>query len=247
MACKYHLKYKFLIISLLFFLFSFENLSILSQICPNVYNLTLHHINESLKFQTLPEDYASHLRKMRLKYFIDLKWKGYDGTNVYYFAETLSDAGYCHTFNLLNVSEIFNEKVLSPNNFADLEIKEHDDLNRTSNAWSPDTGYSMESTLKTYPLRSLESSANLGFHAEITIDSDELTIPCEAGSFGYKILFHNPHEWPEFSKKFIQISHNRKYSLIIKPKVTKTSSALRNYEPLEYEFDLKILILFGNF
>lgn len=205
----------------------------LSQICPNFYNISLQKSENSFDFETDPGKYAQILRDIRLLYEIDFNWKGYHGFNVYYFVETLTDVGYCQTFNLLSANEIFDKNALSSSFFNDTEINEDDSLDRSSKLWSPDSGYTDDAFYKTYPLRSVESNANLGFQAEIAINRKHLTLPCEEGLFGYKILFHNPHDWPRMSENFIQISHNRKYDLVIKPEITITSEALRTYKQEE--------------
>lgn len=208
-------------------------MSVLSHICPNFYSITLNATNNYDEFTTDPNSYAEILREIRLKVYIALKWKGYHGFNVYYIAETLTDVGYCQTFNLLNSTDIFDKNVLSPTYFEDLEIYEDDGLERVAHLWSPDTGYEKVMSYKTFPLRSLDANANLGFNAEISVSPEDLTVPCERETFGYKVFFHNPHEWPEISKNHIQMSHNRKYNMVIKPQITKTANSLKSYLPEE--------------
>lgn len=212
--------------------FRLEYLSILSQICPKFYETTLEKTKTYDNFTTEAENYAKTLRDIDGNDYLILNWKGYDGFNVYYITRTLTDVGYCQTFNLLNSTNIFKQNVLSPKYFNDLEFSEFP-LDRSNRLWSLENGYAKDMSFKTYPLRSLDANANSGFQAEITTDSKNLTVPCERGTFGYKVVIHNPHEWPKVSKSHIQLSPNRKYNMVIKPQITKTSKSLKSYQPRE--------------
>jgi hypothetical protein len=168
-------------------------------------------------------------------------WKGTHGYNVFYFVKTLTDQGYCSSFNLLQASDIFNNDELDPNFVNSLEMSDDHNLNRSAKYWDPERGYLLEATLKTYPLRSMEANVNLGFQLKLSMHKEEMDLQCENGTQGYKILFHYPTHWPQFTRSFIQISHNTRYKMVIKPQITTTAPGLERYSFRKYLIFFKFI------
>lgn len=178
-------------------------------------------------------EYAARLLNIFVDSFDELnfKWKGYQGKNVYYFIQTLTDIGYCNTFNLLRSSEIFRNEVLDPEYLKFTEWIFRNNLDRSSYKWDLRNGYSRQAQYKTYPLRSTKSSSSQGFHLQMSASKKDLKIECENGTQGYKLMLHHPGDWPHFTNNFIQISHNKKYKIVIKPDIIQTASTLKSYHP----------------
>lgn len=211
----------------------------LSQICPVFFDKMVKNLKNPSKLEERPGKFIEVLDENNVYYHFKLKWKGYSGENVYYVVNTLTDVGYCKTFNLLDSSEIFNTETLSPTfkdgleSLRDFYITQHGVRNRSSKNWSFESGYIKSTNFQYYPLKSMEANANLGLKFDLRNIKDS-NIPCEEGKIGYKLLLHNPFDWPELSKNFIQISPQHSYNIKIKPHITKTSESLESfYNPQE--------------
>jgi hypothetical protein len=63
------------------------------------------------------------------------------------------------------------------------------------------------------------------------MEKKQLKIECENGTQGYKLLLHHSADWPHFTNNFIQLSHNQKYKIIVKPEIIDTASTLESYPP----------------
>jgi amiloride-sensitive sodium channel len=162
----------------------------------------------------------------------NFKWKGHKGNNAFYFTNVMTDIGYCPSFNLLKSSVIFKYNSLD-RNYTSFGFSFDDSLDKTMENWSPETGYTDDSSFKTYPLRSRESDANTGFQLRLSLNGKDLKVACESGTEGYKILIHPPTDWPYMSKNFLQISHNQKYTIVLKPQIITTSPTLESYNYAE--------------
>jgi amiloride-sensitive sodium channel len=209
-------------------IFSLSILAANSQICPSIYCDNVHHLNLT---DIDSVGYANRLRSIFVDTFDEnsFNWKGYRGKNIYYFIETLTDVGYCNTFNLLEASEIFGKNILDPEYLKLAEWNFNNNLDRSSFYWDVINGYSKQSQNKVYPLRSLKSSSSQGFNLQMRMEKKHLRIECENGTQGYKLLLHHPADWPHFTNNFIQLSHNQKYKVIVKPEIIDTASTLESY------------------
>jgi amiloride-sensitive sodium channel len=162
----------------------------------------------------------------------NFKWKGYKGQSAFYFMKVMTDVGYCTSFNLLEFLEIFNYDSLE-RTFRESGMRYEDSMDGKLENWSPATGYTDEFSFKTFPLRLEVSDANTGFQLRLSLDEKDLKVAFESGTEGYKILIHPPTDWPYMSKKFIQISHNQKYTIVLKPQIITTSPTLKSYNYAE--------------
>lgn len=203
----------------------------LSQIC-SFYQL---FISESYnKTVDNPEQYADILQDIQPQFAMSTQWKNYYGMSDGYEAKILTNVGYCLTFNLLSASEIFNHQILDKNFFKSLEIESGS--NRTAKFWDAESGYTTKSPYKSYPLRSVEADPKMGFDANMFTDDNingTAHYNCEAGESGYKILFHNPYDWPQISNNFIRLSDRSKYDIKITPEIVKTPRPLKSYKPTQ--------------
>lgn len=175
-----------------------------------------------------PEEYARTLKKIQADLNLNIEWRGYNG--LHFMTKVLTAAGYCYTFNLLKTRDIFNANVLDANYFKEVDNGEQFQQNRNMLSWSLESGYKSNDNYKNYPLRSTE--ANLQTGATFTYHSvnGNWNVSCDAQS-GYKLLLLNPYDWPEVSKKYVQISQGLIYFIKTKPRITGTSNAIRSLQP----------------
>jgi amiloride-sensitive sodium channel len=158
----------------------------------------------------------------------NFKWKGRKGHSAFYFNKVMTDVGYCPSFNLLESSEIFKYDSYDEHLRWFTEVAYDGSLSKPILNWSPETGYTDDFSFKTFPLRLRVSGANAGFELRLSSDA-----PCRRITEGSRILIHSPTDWPYMSKNFIQISHNQKYTIVLKPQIITTSPTLKSYNYAE--------------
>lgn len=203
----------------------------LVHICPVHHESAIWALSESensSSFTTNPNEYASMVRNIFAGLSIVYHWKDFTG---YSTVSPLTNVGYCESFNLLNPSDIFNEDILSPAFFDDIRIASSSRLNFEQKFWSIESGYDNDESHNTFPFRSTNVHAHLGFMAGIFSRRKDLFTSCEYATSGFKVIFHNPYDWPVLSNNYVQLSNKEKYNMIITPSITKTSDSLISYEP----------------
>lgn len=197
----------------------------ISQICGN-FPTNLEESSEN------PENYINILRTLNVPLLSNndyiFNWKGYRRKKLNYFAEVLTDVGVCLSFNHLSETEIFKSKSLSAKFLREVSVNGPSD--RSLLDYYLERGYSDDFDCKSYPLRSLDSAADLGFQFNIEFLKETLNITC-SGLRGFKVALHFPGEWPRIKQQFIEVPLNKKASITVKPQVIYTSKSLKSYKP----------------
>lgn len=207
------------------FPYRLQKLEALSQICPL--------INKKLtsRREFLPRMCAETLKNISLSAQQGSKiiWNGIELKDDNYFADILTDFGYCSTFNMIDLQNIMNTKVLDKQFYNDFEIQSKWSEDRKPYLWSLENGYSPDAHFRTYPIRSFEADGRIGFKMTLKLPNEDIGIPCTESNSGYKVVVHHPAELPMVSKNYIQASFNQKSTIIIKPYIVKTSDELNSY------------------
>ncbi|XP_035895845.1 pickpocket protein 28-like isoform X1 [Anopheles stephensi] len=149
--------------------------------------------------------------------------------------ETITEEGICYTFNMLPEDEIFRKTAL------------HTEYNYTEK-WTDYWGYFEQ--LTTYPLYAVGA----GLHAGLTIylkhsqeDTDYLCTVCilpmsrcrmcyplsglllQGFSQGYKLMIHDPDEYPQVSLRNVRLPFNHEISIALKPQMITTAQSAADY------------------
>ncbi|KAF5291553.1 hypothetical protein FQR65_LT01866 [Abscondita terminalis] len=144
------------------------------------------------------------------------------GSNVdYLMRQTITEAGFCYTFNMLAKDDILRHSNWKLKSDTDPELKIQN--------WSIGDGYSPGYNLDSYPKRTFMSGFSGGFLLdELFVNHSLLDYVCDRGVEGFKIVLHHPSELPNMDKHF-RLPLNHISLVAIKPSLITVSKELRSY------------------
>ncbi|XP_022193624.1 pickpocket protein 28 isoform X2 [Nilaparvata lugens] len=136
------------------------------------------------------------------------------------FSPVLIDRGLCYTFNGLANDEIFREGVRT--------IKWWEDKNETFlNKWSLENGYELPEddihVLESlYPFVALDVGADFGLNIKTTSTLLHIVNNCPKVANGFKIILHNPVEFPHARRISYRSNVNADVSIFVRPEYITT-------------------------
>jgi amiloride-sensitive sodium channel len=147
-----------------------------------------------------------------------------------YYSCTFNENGLCMTYNSIKANMIFRTEKVDPAFLRQYEIESY---NTMPQLWSMEDGYKRNS-IKNYPKRSFDSGLENGF--KIRLETDMFVIrgidtACQSHPNNFKIALHHPAEILSNQNKFFEVPFYKSVSIIVKPKITRTSESLRSYDP----------------
>ncbi len=148
-----------------------------------------------------------------------------------FYSMAVMEDGMCMTFNQISANSIFRNDTVDPKFLRQFRS---DSANLEPQSWSIGTAYSSDG-IHFYPLKSLNSGAESGFAVELTAkhlkDLEESTDrQCRSNPDFIKIALHHPAE-VALKTSFIKMPFRKSVSMMVKPKITKTSDSLKSYQP----------------
>jgi hypothetical protein len=154
---------------------------------------------------------------------LDIYWQ--DNWTTKYESTFLMEGGVCQTFNQISANLIFRNNTLDPKFLKQYSLGSS---KRDPQSWSIEDDYSSDGT-NFYPLKSLtvEKGLEVFIGADFPLEEDTY---CRNDPEFIQIALHHPAEVaPKTS--FIKMPFRKSVSLMVKPKITKTSDSLRSYDP----------------
>jgi amiloride-sensitive sodium channel len=166
-----------------------------------------------------------------LLFFLDLKNYWQDTLDTQHSTTTLTENGYCRTYNAINRDFIFR------NNTVDIDFKDSYQMNGKNHDpyfYNFEKGYTSK-TVVNYPLRSFFNGFNSGLKTQLMVNTNgikNLATKCRKGSMMIRIILHHPAEVPDVSNNYFLVPFHKRVFLSITPRVTKTSKSLRYLDPV---------------
>jgi hypothetical protein len=147
-----------------------------------------------------------------------------------YYSHNLKQHGLCSTYNSIKADMIFRTETVDPAFLSQYEFKW---VNTMPQLWSMEDGYTKNS-MKNYPLRSFDKGLENGL--KIKLYSEKWTLNnidtlCESHPRNVKIALHHPAEIISNQNNYFEVPFNKSVSIIVKPKITRTSESLKSYDP----------------
>jgi hypothetical protein len=149
-----------------------------------------------------------------------------------YYSMAVMEYGMCMTFNQISAYLIFR------NDTVDLKFLQQFRSGASimePQSWSIETGYSSDGS-NFYPLKSLNSGAESGFGVALATNlqikelDESIDRECRYNPEHIKITLHHPAE-VALKTSFIKMPLHKSVSMMVKPKITKTSDSLKSYDP----------------
>ncbi|KAJ8923402.1 hypothetical protein NQ315_001960 [Exocentrus adspersus] len=198
-----------------------KHLSDSNLICDsNIYN----DGTATVKLETI-----DHLMKIAPQFpevFLSCKWTLLNESCYDLFTPTLTEDGLCYTFNMLDRSEIFREKVA--------QYKDYMKHGRYSEGWTLEKGYPPDAPKDTFPRRAMSAGSTAGLFLVITAYKQDLDYVCRGPVQGFKVidvLLHHPSELPRVNRHYFRAPLNQEVVVSIAPDMMTTSPAIVEYEP----------------
>lgn len=112
----------------------------------------------------------------------------------------------------------------------------NDFLQRNRNVtskWNLESGYekTIDSEPQIYPYRVFGAGARAGLFALLRLYEHNLDYICKGPVQGFKILLHQPGEFPQVSKQYFRVPLLQEVLVSVKPNMMTTSAGLLNYNP----------------
>uniref|UniRef100_A0A182NA42 Pickpocket n=1 Tax=Anopheles dirus TaxID=7168 RepID=A0A182NA42_9DIPT len=191
-----------------------DQLKAVSQLC----NMIFQSNNYYLPFVngTSEDDVVNILKNLSLSRHEVIGLCIYD--NYYtrcvdYMKETITEEGICYSFNMMSEQEIFRKNVL------------HTDHNYMED-WYDSTEYSKNDTI---PLHARGAGLQAGLMLFLKQTKKDMDYMCTGFSQGYKLILHDPNEYPQISKHHIRIPISHEVSIALKPQMIVTSQSAADY------------------
>ncbi|KAG8230082.1 hypothetical protein J437_LFUL009201, partial [Ladona fulva] len=120
-------------------------------------------------------------------------------------------------------------KVMTVDGF-DEEYDILDEIESPWTEWNAQDGYPKNATLEAYPKRGPGAGATSGLHIYLRADPNDIDIRCRVIG-GFKVLLHNPSEFPRMSQQFFRAPLNQDVVVSVKPNIMGTGKELQDYPP----------------
>ncbi|XP_045451415.1 pickpocket protein 28-like [Melitaea cinxia] len=195
----------------------------ISLICNKNISPWIHGRNFSLGNKTV-----ENIKKVSPKIYDimeGLMWKDELRSFLNLFSPILTEEGYCYTFNTIGADELFRIENLNT------DYNYYDSLNK-SQTWTLENGYSPNTPLETYPYRGTGNGENAGLVIVLRASKKDFDYLCSGPTQGFKIILHNPAEFPKLSQQYFRIPLERDVVVAAKPKMMTTSDGLKPYSPV---------------
>jgi hypothetical protein len=158
----------------------------------------------------------------------DKEWCENDANQ--YYSYNLKQNGLCTTYNAIKADMIFRTETVDPAFLREYEMKSY---NTMPLLWSMEDGY-IKNSMKNYPLRSFDKGLENGFKIYLYTEKwclNNLDTLCQSRPRNVKIALHHPAEIISNPNDYFEVPFNKSVSIIVKPKITRTSESLESYDP----------------
>ncbi|XP_061512606.1 pickpocket protein 28-like [Anopheles gambiae] len=125
--------------------------------------------------------------------------------------ETLTEEGFCYTFNMMPEEDIFRKSSLQ----TDYTYTE---------SWFP---FSEHETLT--PLYARGAGLHAGLALFLRQIKEDVDYKCTGFSQGYKLMIHDPGEYPQVSMRNMRIPFGHEISIALKPQMMITSQSAADF------------------
>ncbi|XP_045451668.1 uncharacterized protein LOC123660657, partial [Melitaea cinxia] len=141
------------------------------------------------------------------------------------FSPILTEEGLCYTFNIIGADELLRIDNLNS------DYHYYGSSNK-SLTWTLENGYPPNTPLETYPHRGIGSAENGGLTLLLKAAKKFFDYLCSGATQGFKVVLHNPAEFPRLSQQYIRIPLGQDVVVAVKPKMMTTSEGLKPYNPI---------------
>ncbi|CAH1984991.1 unnamed protein product [Acanthoscelides obtectus] len=144
------------------------------------------------------------------------------------FIPVITDEGICYTFNMLDRTEIYRDRVVQHSDFLSMG-------NTSANEWNLDDGYGPDIGLDAYPRRALLAGADNSLTIFLLSNRSDLDYTCKGALQGFRVTLHTPMRIPRPSQQYFRVPLNQEVLAAIRPDMILTSTSVKMYNPKKRE------------
>lgn len=174
------------------------------------------------------DDVLVQLRKMSIpsyEVFNSCGWKGEGVTCLKYFKTTLTEKGFCYTFNAIANNDLLRKDQLDPRYNLNSETRSSD--------WELDEGFHGNVGSNAFPRRIVSGGYRNSLGATLIVNKSDLDYLCGDSFQGYKVMLHMPDEFPLVSHQYFRVPLDQELIVSVTPNVISTNDRVRRYLPEE--------------
>ncbi|KXJ70516.1 hypothetical protein RP20_CCG023314 [Aedes albopictus] len=173
------------------------------------------------------DDVLVDLRRMSIpsfEIFNACGWKGQGIACLEYFKTTLTEKGFCYTFNSLANNDILRKEELDPRYNLNSEVR--------ASHWELDKGF-RDTGINSFPHRIVSGGYRNSLEATLIVNKSDLDYLCGDSFQGYKVMLHMPDEFPIVSHQYFRVPLDQELIVSVTPNVMATDDRVRSYPPEE--------------
>nr|XP_049464936.1 pickpocket protein 28-like [Anopheles coluzzii] len=190
---------------------SIEQLKAVAQLC----NTMFHFKYDFLQYLNGTKDNVIFMmKKLSLSRHDTLGFCQYSNQYMLcaeHLKETLTDEGFCYTFNVMPEEDIFRKSSL------------HTDYTYTE-SW-----FSISEHESLAPLYARGAGLHAGLLLYLKQAKEDVDYMCTGFSQGYKLMIHDPGEYPQVSMRNMRIPFGHEISIALKPQMMITSQSAADF------------------
>ncbi|XP_039442692.1 pickpocket protein 28-like isoform X1 [Culex pipiens pallens] len=165
---------------------------------------------------TADEDILQLLRRLAIpsfEVFNACLWRASSFRCLNLFKTTLTEKGFCFTFNMIGNNELLRKEELDSRYAFNSETRE--------SHWDLDTGYRQGGV---FPFRVVAGDYNEGLKVMLLAKKVDMDYFCGDKFQGFRVLLHMPNEYPQLSSQFFRIPLNQELIVTVTPRVMSTDN-----------------------
>lgn len=172
------------------------------------------------------DDVLVQLRRMSIpafEVFNSCGWKGQTVPCLSIFKTSLTEKGFCYTFNSIANNELLRKEELDPRYNLNSE--------RQPSEWELDLGFHENAGINTFPRRIISGGNRNSLGATLIANKSDLDYLCGDSFQGFKVMLHLPNEFPQLSNQYFRVPLNQELMVTVTPTVTITDERAALYPP----------------
>ncbi|XP_055535261.1 pickpocket protein 28-like isoform X2 [Wyeomyia smithii] len=185
-----------------------------------------HDLYDRSETVTQDNDMLRLLRKMAIpsfEVFQSCDWKGHPMDCMDLFKTTLTEKGFCYSFNVLANNDLLRKEELDSNYAFNSE--------RRTSQWSLDFGYQSGIGSNAFPHRVITGGYHGSLAVTLKVNKSDVDYFCGNSFQGFKGLLHMPNEYPQLMHQFFRIPLNQELIITVVPQVMSIGERAQQYQP----------------
>ncbi|XP_062555533.1 pickpocket protein 28-like [Armigeres subalbatus] len=172
------------------------------------------------------DDVLIELRRMSIpafEMFNTCGWKGQGVTCLDIFRTTLTEKGFCYTFNTVANNDLLRKSEIDPRYNLNSETRSSD--------WELDKGFQESIGVNSFPRRTATGGYLNSLLATLIANKSDLDYLCGDSFQGFKVMLHMPDEFPLVSHQYFRVPLDQELIVTVTPVVMGTDDRVRHYQP----------------